>query len=95
MNDRSRRANADELFRSTGAPVSDCRRGFALANRTGFDIVEFDHLGRYPIYFMFDGSLFMIATAYEKTISCIDVLRFLRGSMFVVLHKRALSGAAP
>lgn len=59
------------------------------ADRTGFDIVKFDYLGQYPGYFMFNAFLFMLATAYEKTISRFDALRVLRGWLFVVLRKRA------
>lgn len=58
------------------------------ADRTGFEIVQFDYLGQYPSYFMFNAFLFMLATAYEKAISRIEALRFLRGWIFVVLRKR-------
>jgi hypothetical protein len=38
---------------------------------------------------MFNGFLFLLATAYEKLISRFDALRFLRGWILVVLRKRA------
>ena len=57
------------------------------ADLIGFDIVRFDYLGQYPGYFMFNGFLFMLATAYEKTISRFEALRILRGWIFVVLRK--------
>ena len=57
------------------------------ADTTGFDIVTFDYLGQYPGYFMFNGFLFMLATAYEKTISRFEALRALRGWILVVLRK--------
>jgi len=60
------------------------------ADRTGFEIVKLEYLGSYPVYFMFNAFLFMIATAYEKTTSRIDALRFLRGWIYVVLRKPAL-----
>lgn len=61
---------------------------FKWANRTGFDVVTFRYLGQYPGYFMFNGFLFLLATAYEKMISRFDSLGFLRGWIFVVLRKK-------
>ena len=57
------------------------------ARDTGFDVVSFQYLGQYPGYFMFNGFLFLLATAYEKAISRFDALDFLRGWIFVVLRK--------
>ena len=54
---------------------------------TGFDIETFRYLGQYPGYFMFNGFLFLLATAYEKTISRFEALAFLRGWLLVVLRK--------
>jgi SAM-dependent methyltransferase len=61
---------------------------YRWAHATGFEVVSFRFLGQYPSYFMFNGFLFLLATAYEKTISRIEMLRFLRGWIFVVLRKR-------
>lgn len=58
------------------------------AGQTGFEIVSFDYLGQYPAYFMFNGLLFLLATGYEKLIQKVEVLRFLRGWIFVVLRKK-------
>ena len=57
------------------------------AARSGFEIVEFDYLGQYPNYFMFNAFLFTLATAYEKALSRVPALHFLRGWIFVVLRK--------
>jgi SAM-dependent methyltransferase len=58
------------------------------ADATGFDIVSLRHLGQYPSYFMFNGFLFLLATAYEKVISRFRGLEFLRGWILAVLRKR-------
>lgn len=58
------------------------------AEASGFDIVAFKYLGQYPSYFMFNGFLFLIATAYEKLIARIPPLNFLRGWILVTLRKR-------
>jgi hypothetical protein len=36
---------------------------------------------------MFSAPLFLLATAYEKLLSRVDALRFLRGWIFVTLRK--------
>ena len=58
-----------------------------LSKQNGFCIVEFDYLGQYPSVFMFNAILFMIATSYEKTISKIRCLNFLRGWLLVHLRR--------
>jgi ubiquinone/menaquinone biosynthesis C-methylase UbiE len=58
------------------------------AGQAGFEIVSFEYLGQYPGYFMFNAFLFLLATAYEKIISSVEGLRFLRGWILVVLRKR-------
>jgi len=60
-----------------------------FARETGFEIVAFDYLGQYPAYFMFNGALFLLGTAYEKMIGRIRHLHFLRGWIFVTLRKPA------
>jgi len=57
------------------------------AAQTGFEIVSFDYLGQYPSYFMFNGFLFLLATAYEKLTQKVEALRFLRGWILVALRK--------
>jgi SAM-dependent methyltransferase len=54
----------------------------------GFEVEDFRYLGQYPSYFMFNGFLFLLATGYEKLITKIDALKFLRGWIFVTLRKR-------
>jgi SAM-dependent methyltransferase len=55
--------------------------------RAGFEIVSFRYLGQYPSYFMFNGFLFLLATAYEKLIGRVSALNFLQGWIFVTLRK--------
>jgi SAM-dependent methyltransferase len=58
------------------------------AGSAGFEVVSFRYLGQYPGYFMFNGALFALATAYEKMLRRFESLRFLRGWMLVTLRKR-------
>lgn len=60
------------------------RRWAKLAN---FENTSFRYLGQYPAYFMFNGFLFLVATAYEKLIRRFESLRFLRGWILVTLRK--------
>lgn len=59
-----------------------------LATAAGLDVIRFDYLSQYPNYLMFNGALFLLGTAYEKLISRVHALRFLRGWMLVTLAKR-------
>jgi SAM-dependent methyltransferase len=59
------------------------------ARDAGFSVQSFHYLGQYPSYFMFNGFLFLLATAYEKTISRFETLGFLRGWLLAVLTKQA------
>lgn len=54
---------------------------------SGFDIVSFRYLGQYPSYFMFNGLLFLLATAYEKAIGSVSALNCLQGWIFATLKK--------
>ncbi len=63
------------------------------ARRTGFEIASFRYLGQYPSYFMFNGFLFLLATAYEKVIDRFSALHFLQGWILVTLRKPAGTGA--
>lgn len=58
-----------------------------LSQQSGFEIEDFRYLGQYPCYFMFNGPLFLAATAYEKLITHVDFLKVLRGWIFVTLRK--------
>jgi ubiquinone/menaquinone biosynthesis C-methylase UbiE len=57
------------------------------SRKSGFDLVSYEYLGQYPTYFMFNGALFLVATAYEKLIRRFEALRFLRGWILVELRK--------
>ena len=58
-----------------------------LTKASGFEIVSFAYLGQYPSYFMFNGFLFLLATAYEKLIARISALNCLQGWILVTLRK--------
>jgi len=62
---------------------------YRLARQSGFEVESFKYLGQYPCYFMFNGFLFLLATAYEKLITHVDALKFLRGWIYVTLRKPA------
>jgi SAM-dependent methyltransferase len=57
------------------------------AARSRLSLVSLQYLGQYPSYFMFNPVLFLIGTAYEKTISSLNCLRFLRGWLLAELVK--------
>jgi SAM-dependent methyltransferase len=59
------------------------------AKGAGLDVVSFEYLGQYPSYFMFNGALFLAATAYEKLLRRFRALAFLQGWILVVLRKPA------
>ena len=58
-----------------------------LAAGAGLSVEQFEYLGQYPNYLMFNGVLFAIGTAYDKLISRFDSLRILRGWILVTLVK--------
>lgn len=58
-----------------------------LAKQAGLEIVSFNYLGQYPSYFMFNGFLFLLGTAYEKTIASVPVLNRLQGWILATLRK--------
>jgi SAM-dependent methyltransferase len=64
------------------------------AEDSGFELVCGRYLGQYPSYFMFNGFLFLLATAYEKLIRRVGWLNFLQGWLFVTLRKPASDKAA-
>jgi SAM-dependent methyltransferase len=67
---------------------SNTRRAIAReAAAAGLQIERFEYLGQYPCYFMFNGILFLLATAYEKTIASIGALNWLRGWILCTLVK--------
>lgn len=64
----------------------DVRR---LAAGAGLQVESFDYLSQYPNYLMFNGLLFLLGTAFEKLISRVHALRFLRGWIMVTLARPA------
>lgn len=62
------------------------------AKRAGLEIESFRYVGQYPSYFMFNGFLFLLGTAYEKLIRRVHLLNFLQGWIFVTLRKPATAG---
>jgi len=67
---------------------SNTRRAIGRAASTaGLELERFEYLGQYPCYFMFNGGLFLLATGYEKLVSSVRALNWLRGWIFCVVRK--------
>ena len=62
---------------------------YKWSREAGFEVVSFHYAGQYPVYFMFNGFLFLLATGYEKLIRAVPGLQFLQGWIFVTLRKPA------
>ncbi len=60
-----------------------------LARTNGFQVERFSYVSQYPNYLLFNGVLFFIGMCYEKLISRVEALAFLRGWILVVLCKAA------
>ena len=58
-----------------------------LASGSGFAVESFDYLSQYPNYLLFNGPLFFLGMCFEKTISKVSMLQFLRGWILVTLRK--------
>jgi SAM-dependent methyltransferase len=58
-----------------------------LSRAAGLRVEQFEYLSQYPNYLLFNGVLFAMGAAYEKIISKVDALRFLRGWIMVTLQK--------
>lgn len=56
-----------------------------LASRTGFRMISCEYLGQYPAMFLFNAPLFFLASLYEKLITRVRALNFLRGWILVEL----------
>jgi SAM-dependent methyltransferase len=59
------------------------------ARTHGFKVERFRYVSQYPNYLLFNGALFFAGMCYEKLISRIDHLAFLRGWILVTLRKDA------
>jgi SAM-dependent methyltransferase len=67
---------------------SNTRRAILrAADIAGLRMERFEYLGQYPSYFMFNGALFLAATAYEKLIASWQLLHWLRGWILCTLRK--------
>lgn len=60
-----------------------------LCRETGFEIKKFEYLGQHPVYLGFSPTLYLLGTAYEKLLLSTNLLRGLRGWLFVILQKSA------
>ena len=60
-----------------------------LAAASGFRVAQFEYLSQYPNYLMFNGVAFFLGMCFEKLISKVEFLRFLRGWILVTLEKHA------
>lgn len=58
-----------------------------FCDSTGLKLAKCEYLGQYPAYFQFNSALFYLFTGYEKLISKVDALRFLRGWLLVEIEK--------
>ncbi|MDS4015811.1 MAG: class I SAM-dependent methyltransferase [Candidatus Accumulibacter sp.] len=58
-----------------------------LASAAGLRVESFEYLSQYPNYLMFNGLAFFLGMCFEKLISRVHCLRFLRGWILVTLRK--------
>jgi SAM-dependent methyltransferase len=65
-----------------------------FAKRAGLEVRRIEYLGQYPAYFMFNGPLFLLATAYEKLLQRVPALGFFRGWILSELTKPRCRGSA-
>lgn len=61
----------------------------AHAEAAGLIVREFDYLGQYPNYFVFNRMLFWLGSLYQKTIEKFAVTQPLQGWIYCVLEKPA------
>jgi SAM-dependent methyltransferase len=72
------------------------RRSLArLCRDSDLELASLEYLGQYPCYFMFNPLLFAAASGYEKLISRVEALRFLRGWLLGVVTKPLPTPADP
>lgn len=62
-----------------------------LCKKSGLSINEFKWLSQYPAGFMFSATLFRIAMVYEKLVSRLNALAFLRGWILVHVTKTGIT----
>lgn len=61
-----------------------------LSSEAGMRVTSFEYLSQYPNYLLFNGALFFLGMCYEKLISRVEALRFLRGWILVIAEKPGL-----
>ncbi|MGH6975768.1 MAG: class I SAM-dependent methyltransferase, partial [Stellaceae bacterium] len=86
---RRTEGRAEEDVFPTVYRVNTWRDVARFATRHGLELAEFRYLGQYPSYFMFNGALFLIATAYHKLLESVAPLRCLQGWLLLLLSKTA------
>lgn len=59
-----------------------------LARETGFQVESFRYLGQYPSYLLFNSVLFLLGTAYQKTIERFRVTQPLQGWIMAELLRQ-------
>lgn len=91
---RHTEGRAEQDVFPTAYRVNTRRDVARYAARHGLELAEFRYLGQYPSYFMFNGALFLLATAYQKLIERVAPLHCLQGWIFFVLRKPA-AGTEP
>jgi len=69
---------------------SNSRRAITRhAREAGLLVREFDYIGQYPAYLVFNRALFWLGSLYQKTIEKLPLTRPLQGWIFCVLEKPA------
>jgi SAM-dependent methyltransferase len=58
-----------------------------LANQNGLSLNDFRYLSQYPNYLLFNGFLFLLGTGYEKVVSNVRPLEFLKGWILATVTK--------
>lgn len=61
----------------------------SLSDKTGFNVVSVDYYGQYPYMLEFNKCLFLLGVLYDKTITKLSCLKYLRGWLLVELRKSA------
>lgn len=92
---RRTEGRAEEDVFPTAYRVNTRRDVARFAARHGLEIAEFRYLGQYPSYFMFNGPMFLLATAYQKLLERVTSLHCLQGWIFFVLRKPAAAAKHP
>lgn len=67
--------------------INTKRRVRKLAAATGFEIERLDYMGQYPAYLYFNRFAFWFGCMYERAITNVTPLNFLRGWLFCTLRR--------